>query len=179
MKPYLTLEIATLVLVLLGIAYFYTDLISGNFSWFAASYFLILALGYFFVFNRITNRSKEYIKEAVGKMGCEFLDNGAFSLTHRIECDDGDMVLSMRGSYVPSSLYIRLNGDFKPFDLEGSDELSRRISVKLLKLERKYGVRINDAHSSGEELEMIISRLPYKFEGLSDFIEELKSIVRE
>lgn len=178
MKPYLTLELTTLVFVILGAAYFYDDLVAGNFSIIIVSYFLFIALLYFYLLNRFNNMNKRSIKWALERIGCEFRDMGTFSLTHSARCPDGELMVNLRGSYVPASIRMKFHGKFRVFTLGGDDEESRRITSKLRSLELKYGLRINDAYSDGEIMEMIISRFPFAFTSLGDFIEDVKSILR-
>ncbi len=177
MKPYLILDVITLVLVALGIAAFYNDLAHGNFSVIITLYFVIIAVAYFIVINMINNWVKKLFRKVAEKLQCEFLDSGKYSLTHYIRCENMEIKINLRGSYTPASLYLKFYGNFKEADIKGSDKNSRRFISNILDLQRKYRIKVNDAYSSKDVAEMIITKFPYNADILEKIILDANKII--
>ncbi len=177
MKPYLILDITTLILVILGIGIFYNDLIHGNFSWIVTMYFVIIALAYFIVINIINGWAKRIFLDTAKKIGCDFIDSGNFALTHYIKCNDMEIKVNLRGSYTPGSLYIKFRGRFREADIKGNDNNSNKFRKMLQNLQKKYKIKVNDAYISTNIAEMIITKYPYNANTLSKIINDAREIV--
>jgi len=177
MKPYMILEITTLIIVILGIAAFYDNLVHGNFSVIVTLYFVIIAVAYFIVINMLNNWAKNVFKKVADKIQCEFIDSGKYSLTHYIKCHDMEIKINLRGSYTPASLYLKIVGDFKEADIRGSDENSKRFITNIQNMQSKYRVKVNDAYISKNMAEMIITKFPYDADILAGLIKDAKAII--
>lgn len=174
---YLALDIITLILAILGFAYFYKDLISGNLNTLALLYFIILAIGYFGIMHLIHIGTKSMIKNLAEDMGCQFVDSGKYALTHHIKCKDMTIEFNLRGSYTPASIHITMFGNFHDADIRSGDKKSRKFAEKLQRLQRKWKIRVNDAYVSSNKAEAIITKFPYDKEKLKNIIEEFRQIV--
>ncbi len=174
---YLALDIITLILAILGFAYFYGDLISGNFNTLALIYFVILAIGYFGAIHMLHIGTKRLIEKLAEDMNCQFIDSGKYALSHRIKCKDMIIEFNLRGSYTPASIHISMFGNFHEADIRGGDKKSRKFAEKLQRLQKKWRVRVNDAYVSEEKAEAIITKFPYDEEKLKGIIEEFRQIV--
>ena len=177
MKPYLILDLTTLILVVLGIAAFYNDLIHGNFSMVVTLYFVIIAIAYFITINIINNWAKKIFVRVAEKLKCEFLDSGKYALTHYIRCPNMEIKINLRGSYTPASMYLKLTGNFREADIRGNDKNSKRFISQIQNLQRKYKVKVNDAYISKNVAEMIITKFSYNADVLAKMIEDAKAII--
>ncbi len=178
MKPYTVLELTTIILAILGVVYFYHDLASGNFKPIITLYFLLLIVGYFIALNRINSWAKGIFRRAAEKMGCEFQDSGSFALTHTIACEDGEIKVNLRGSYIPASMHLTFHGNFPTQVLGGEDSKSRKFTKRIRRIEDKFGVRVNDAYSDSGIAEAIVTRFPYDADVISELIKEMRSSFR-
>ena len=178
MKNYLVLDIVTIILALIGVGMFYGDLFGGGFNWIVTLYFVFLAIGYVIVINRLHLRTKKIMEKLADEMGCEFEDTGNFSLTHYIRCEDVEIKVTLRGSYTPASMHMKLKGNFEEAVLKGTDEQSRILTQKLRNIEKKYGIKVNDAYTSISKAEIIITKYPEDVEVLKEIIADIKNVFR-
>jgi|GEM_PF-4060778 len=178
MKNYLLLDIVTIILALIGVGFFYGDLFGSGFNWIVTLYFVSLAVGYVIVINRLHMRTKEIIKKLAKDMGCQFEDTGNFSLTHYIKCRDMEIKVTLRGSYTPASMHLKFSGNLEEAVLKGNDEYSRRLTKELQEIERKYGIRVNDAYTSSTGGEIIIIKYPEDAEILKKIIQDIREVFR-
>ncbi len=179
MRAYLLLDIVTIILALIGIGMFYGDLFWGGFNYLAFLYFVILAIGYMWAIHHLHGKSKEIMKKLADRLGCEFEDTGSFSLTHYIRCQDMEIKITLRGSYTPASIHIKISGEFEEALFKGRDEHSRRLTSLLRGLEGHYGIRVNDAYTSSNKAEIIITRYPEDPKVLEEIIHGIISAFTE
>ena len=177
MKPYLMLELTTLTLVVIGIGIFYTDLASGNFNFLLVIYFVILAIAYFVIINKLNKWAKMVFEKVAKKLNCKFIESGKYALTHYIKCPNIEIKINLRGSYTPASLYFKFSGNFNQADIRGKDKNSLKFISYLQKLQKKYGIKVNDAYISKNVAEMIITKFSYNADILSRMIEDAKTII--
>ncbi len=177
MKPYLILQLTTLALVVIGIGMFYSDLASGNFNFLVVIYFVIIAIAYVVVINKLNRWARMIFENVAKKLNCKFIETGKYALTHYIKCPDMEIKINLRGSYTPASLYFKFSGNFNQADIRGSDENSLKFISYLQKLQEKYRIKVNDAYISKNVAEMIITKFSYNADILAKMIEDAKAII--
>ncbi len=177
MNKYNILDIATVILVIIGFAFFYKDLSAGKFNAIITLYFVALAAGYFLVIHFLHLEAKNVMREVAKNMGCQFEDSGKYSLSHKIKCENMEIVVNFRGSYTPASIHITLWGTFHKADVRAGDPSSKKLAQLLRDLERKYRIRVNDAYISKDTAEAIITKFPYNSAKLQSLLTEFREIV--
>ncbi len=178
MKSYLLLDIITIILALIGVGMFYSDLFWGGFNWIVTLYFVALAIGYMAVIHHLHGKSKEIMRKLAEDMGCDFEDTGDFSLTHYIRCENLEIKMTLRGSYTPASMHLKVKGEFQEASFRGRDKNSQKLTSRLNEIAAKYGMKVNDAYTSFKGAEIIITRYPEDAKILREIIQDILEAFR-
>ncbi len=178
MRAYAFLDASLLIFVFLDIAYFYSEISRGHISPIFLLILAIITIAYFIALNLLNERVKQSFRKFAEHHGCKFHDKGHLTLQYEIVCDDWELEGSLRSTYMPDSVHIKFKGKFKEAWMRGKDPLSQKFTEELLKIAIRYGARVNDAYTSHDKGEVLVTRIPTNEKKIFLLLQEIENLFR-